>query len=45
LSTVVNVDRVVVIRDGRIVAMGCHDALLRSSAFYRRLVETQLLAQ
>jgi ABC-type multidrug transport system fused ATPase/permease subunit len=44
LSTVVNVDRVVVVDDGRIVAMGRHDTLLASSEFYRRLVETQLLA-
>jgi ATP-binding cassette subfamily B protein len=45
LSTVVHVDRVVVVEDGRIVAVGRHDALLRSSEFYRRLVEMQLLAQ
>jgi ATP-binding cassette subfamily B protein len=44
LSTVVGVDRVVVVDGGRIVAEGSHDALLQSSAFYRQLVETQLVA-
>ncbi|HMB82167.1 MAG TPA: ATP-binding cassette domain-containing protein, partial [Vicinamibacterales bacterium] len=45
LSTVVHVDRVVVIEDGRMVAVGRHEALLQTSEFYRRLVEMQLLAQ
>jgi len=45
LSTVANVDRVVVLDGGRIVETGTHDELLRSSSFYRQLVMTQLVAQ
>ena len=44
LSTVVNVDRVVVLDEGRILAIGRHDQLIRTSAFYRQLVDTQLVA-
>ncbi|MBI3399812.1 MAG: ATP-binding cassette domain-containing protein [Acidobacteria bacterium] len=44
LSTVVNVDQVVVLDRGRIVAIGRHEALLQSCDFYRQLVETQLVA-
>src|SRR6266850_1441806 len=43
LSTVVNVDRVVVLDRGRIVAIGSHDYLLQTCEFYRQLVETQLV--
>ena len=42
LSTVIGVDRVVVLEGGRIVGTGRHDELLKSSTFYRRLVETRL---
>ncbi len=45
LSTVATVDRVIVLDKGRIVESGTHDALLRTSAFYRQLVQTQLVAQ
>jgi ABC-type multidrug transport system fused ATPase/permease subunit len=42
LSTVLHVDRVVVLDGGRIVDSGRHDELLKGSAAYRQLVETQL---
>ena len=42
LSTVINVDRVVVLQRGRIVEIGRHDELLKTSGVYRQLVETQL---
>jgi ABC-type multidrug transport system fused ATPase/permease subunit len=44
LSTVAHVDRVVVLDQGRIVERGTHDELLRRSALYRQLVQTQLVA-
>jgi len=43
LSTVVNVNKVVVIDQGRIIASGSHNELLQTSDFYRRLVEAQLV--
>ena len=45
LSTAAHVDRVVVLDQGRIVESGAHDELIRTSAFYRQLVQTQLVAQ
>ena len=45
LSTVAAVDRVIVLEDGRVVESGTHDELLRSSRFYRQLVQTQLVTQ
>jgi ATP-binding cassette subfamily B multidrug efflux pump len=41
LSTVRNVDRILVLRDGKIVEEGNHDELLRAGGFYRALYETQ----
>jgi ATP-binding cassette subfamily B protein len=43
LSTVARVDRVVVLDEGRIVETGTHDQLIRTSTFYRQLVQTQLV--
>lgn len=37
LSTVVDADRIVVVQKGRIVSMGTHDELLKTSDVYRRL--------
>ena len=44
LSTVVNVDRVIVFDRGRIAGAGPHDELLDTCPLYRQLVETQLVA-
>jgi ATP-binding cassette subfamily B protein len=43
LSTVANVDRVVVLDQGRIVESGTHDELIHTSPFYRQLVQTHLV--
>jgi ATP-binding cassette subfamily B protein len=45
LSTVATVDRVVVFDHGRIVDSGTHDGLMQTSAFYRQLIQSQLVAQ
>ena len=45
LSTVANVNRVVILDRGVIVQSGTHDELLQNSSFYRQLVMTQLVAQ
>lgn len=41
LSTVVNADQIVVIRDGKIEAIGKHEELLRTNALYERLASLQ----
>jgi ATP-binding cassette subfamily B protein len=43
LSTIVDADRVVLVKDGVVHAMGTHDELLKSSVEYRALVDTQLI--
>jgi ABC-type multidrug transport system fused ATPase/permease subunit len=45
LSTVINIDRVVVLDRGRVVDSGRHDELVKTSPIYRQLVETQLAAR
>lgn len=42
LSTVVNADRILVIRNGRIAEEGCHRDLLSATGYYASLVEKQL---
>lgn len=41
LATVVNADRIVVVEAGRIVAIGTHEELLKSSPLYERLAALQ----
>jgi ABC-type multidrug transport system fused ATPase/permease subunit len=43
LSTVLHVDRIVLLRDHTIEAIGTHEELLVGSAFYRSLVTAQIL--
>jgi len=45
LSTVINIDRVIVLDRGQVVDSGRHDELVKTSAVYRQLVETQLAAR
>ena len=42
-STVVAADVIVVLEDGRIIAQGRHDTLIRSCPLYQALYETQLV--
>lgn len=41
LATAVHADRIVLLRDGRIDAVGTHEALMRESAYYASLVARQ----
>ena len=41
LSTVLSADRIVVMEEGKIVAVGSHETLLKSSPLYARLAELQ----
>lgn len=43
LSTVVNADLILVIKDGQVVESGKHDELLALNGFYRLLAQTQTL--
>lgn len=43
ISTVKDLDRVMVLDEGRLVAFGTHEELLESSALYREMVELQRL--
>lgn len=44
LSTVRNADLILLIEDGRLIAQGTHEELLRSSCEYAELLESQLLS-
>ena len=41
LSTVVNADKIVVLKEGRIVEMGTHDELLQQNGQYKKLYDVQ----
>ena len=41
INTIRNADRIIVMEDGRIIAMGSHDELLKSDSTYRTIFETQ----
>lgn len=41
LSTVVNADRIIVLKDGQIVESGTHEELLKEDGTYRKLYESQ----
>lgn len=41
LSTIVNADRIIVLRDGRIIEQGRHHDLMRERGYYASLVERQ----
>ena len=41
LSTVQNSDRILLLNEQRLVAVGTHQSLLESSDFYRAMVENQ----
>jgi ATP-binding cassette, subfamily B, bacterial len=45
LSTVINIDRVMVVDHGQIIDTGRHDELVKTSPVYRQLIETQLAAR
>lgn len=42
VSAVVDLDKIVLLKDGAIVDVGSHDELLKSSAFYQEIYESQL---
>jgi len=44
LSTVLNADRIVLLQQGKLLASGSHQQLLRSSPLYKQLAELQLLS-
>ena len=45
LATVVHATRIVVLRDGRITAVGTHSQLMREGGYYASLVRRQMLTQ
>ena len=42
ISSVMHLDKIIVLEDGRISAMGTHDELLRQSALYKEIYQSQM---
>jgi ATP-binding cassette subfamily B protein len=42
VSTILHADHIVVLDEGRVVGSGAHNELMRTSAEYREIVESQL---
>jgi ATP-binding cassette subfamily B protein len=42
VSTILQADQIVVLDEGRVVGIGTHEELLRSTAEYREIVTSQL---
>ena len=45
ISTIKELDKIVFVEDGRVIAVGSHDELLASCAEYGRMVELQRLEE
>jgi ATP-binding cassette subfamily B protein len=43
LSTVVDSDQIIVMQDGKVVGVGTHKQLLKSTPLYKELAATQML--
>ncbi len=44
ISTIMQADKIIVVDEGKIVGMGRHDELLKSTPEYREIAESQLSA-
>ncbi len=43
LSSIINADRIIFIKDGKIAEMGSHQELIARDAFYKKMYETELM--
>jgi ATP-binding cassette subfamily B protein len=44
ISTIMQAEKIIVLNDGRVVGIGTHDELMRTSSVYREIAESQLSA-
>lgn len=44
LSTIKNADKIIAMKDGRIIEIGTHNELIAANGFYRELVNAQVFA-